>query len=342
MGRILTNLEREDRVNRAEFLVRNGVKSFSSCSLPEMRKNLKPALDLYCSICAIARGNGTPDELRFRAEAKLFSLRFRIERFVLEGVHSTLVAGTDIKTLKYCCLFGFSKKQGTSIRFPLASCQPTAKCASACYAHDVLDAAPNSVIRGAINGEIGKWFSEISKSQQESVISEIEGDCRKAISAALRELDILSEGYKRPAFIRFAQVGDAAANYEFAYALAAKIKKMSKGRVQSVVYTRHSDAKFFDPEVFVVNFTLDSNSMDRASWIPPFARRVFSAFVGIVDKDSEVNFLEHHRWHHPKPIGLGMVCPATKPEAPEHTCDAVHCHKCFVAPTQKVESPNGH
>ena len=342
MGRLLTNLEREDRVVQAETLVRNGVKSCLSSSLPEMKSILKPTLDLYFSLCAISRGKGSADDLRFRAEAILFPLRVRIERVILENVLLTLRTGANVRTAKKGCLFGFSKKQGTSVRFPLASCQPTSKCASACYAHDVLDAAPNSVIRGAINGGLGKWFSEISKFQQENVIGELESDCRNAIREALRELSVLPKGYKRPAFIRFAHVGDAAAYYEFANALAAKIKKMSRGRVQSVVYTRHSDAKFFDPEVFVVNFTLDSSSMDRANWIPPFARRVFSAFGGIVDRDSEVNFLEHHRWHHSKPIGLGMVCPATKPEAPEHTCDAVRCHKCFVAPTQKVESPNGH
>jgi hypothetical protein len=53
-----------------------------------------------------------------------------------------------------------------------------------------------------------------------------------------------------------------------------------------------------------------------------------------VDPGSEINFLEHHRWHHSEPIGMGNVCPATRPEAPEHTCDAVRCHKCFVKPVK--------
>jgi hypothetical protein len=162
----------------------------------------------------------------------------------------------------------------------------------------------------------------------------LQKDARLAIRNSLGELKLLPDGYERPAYIRFAHVGDAAAYVEFANALAHEIDRLSAGKVQCVIYTRHKNARLFDPKVFVVNFTLDGASMDREKWIPPFARRVFSAFGGEVDPGSEVNFLEHHRWHHSEPIGQGNVCPATRPEAPEHTCDAVRCHKCFVKPAK--------
>ena len=50
--------------------------------------------------------------------------------------------GSDLSELFKGNFFGKSKKQGTSVRMPLTTCQPTMLCASACYAHDVLDAAP--------------------------------------------------------------------------------------------------------------------------------------------------------------------------------------------------------
>ncbi len=229
-------------------------------------------------------------------------------------------------------MFGASKKQGTSIRFPLASCQPTALCASACYAHDVLDAAPNSVIRGALNGALGLWYGELGDVERADLMEKLRKEVKRAVRNALTELQRLAKEYKRPAYIRFAHVGDAAAYVGFANAVAGLVHEVSEGKVQSVVYTRHRQATGFDPNLFVVNFTLDASSKEREKWIPPFARRVFSAFGGEVDPGSEINFLEHHRWHHSEPIGQGKVCPATRPEAKEHTCDAVRCHKCFVSP----------
>jgi hypothetical protein len=159
-------------------------------------------------------------------------------------------------------------------------------------------------------------------------------DIRRAVRNSLSELELLPIDYARPAYIRFAHVGDAAAYTELANALAGEIHRIAVGKVKCVVYSRHKNARLFDPKLLVVNFTLDGASMDREKWIPPFARRVFSAFGGEVDPGSEINFLEHHRWHHSQPIGRGNVCPATRPEAPEHTCDAVRCHKCFVKPSK--------
>lgn len=332
MGRMLTIAERVDRVSRAEKYPAGSLQISGALSPSSIRAQLTDALNLYFALCAISRGKGTEHGLSRRANAAVFPMRVKIERAIIKACLNQLRITKDPSPFLGGAMFGASKKQGTSLRFPLASCQPTALCASACYAHDVLDAAPNSVIRGALNGAVGIWFAELSSKERLRCIKFFHKDIQRAVRNSLAELELLPDGYKRPAFIRFAHVGDAAAYTELANALAREVVKMSAGKVQCVVYSRHKKALLFDPQLFVVNFTLDGSSMDRESWIPPFARRVFSAFGGEVDSGSEINFLEHHRWHHSEPIGQGNVCPATRPEAPEHTCDAVRCHKCFVKP----------
>jgi hypothetical protein len=331
---MLTNAERYDRVSRAECYPSSRLAISGTLTPSSIRFQLNEALDLYFAVCAISRGKGADPELRRRANAVIFPMRVKIERAIIVACLKQLQATRSPSSLLGGAMYGASKKQGTSLRFPLASCQPTALCASACYAHDVLDAAPNSVIRGAINGAVGLWFAELSHDERLQCMHLLQKDIRRAVRNAMAELDALPIGYERPAYIRFAHVGDAGAYAEFANALAGEVYRLSAGKVQCVVYSRHKNAKLFDPKLFVVNFTLDGSSMDREKWIPPFARRVFSAFGGEVDPGSEINFLEHHRWHHSEPIGMGNVCPATRPEAPEHTCDAVRCHKCFVKPVK--------
>jgi hypothetical protein len=333
MGRMLTTSERVERVTRAERYPPRSLKISGELSPSSIRRQLTEALDLYFTVCAISRGRGTEPGLSLRANAAIFPMRVKIERAIMKATLAQLRITKDPSPFLGGAMFGTSKKQGTSLRFPLASCQPTALCASACYAHDVLDAAPNSVIRGALNGAVGLWFGELSSKERLSSIKFFQKDIQRAVRNSLGELELLPADYKRPAFIRFAHVGDAAAYTELANALAAEIVKISVGKVQCVVYSRHKKALLFDPKLFVVNFTLDGSSMDREKWIPPFARRVFSAFGGEVDPGSEINFLEHHRWHHSEPIGQGNICPATRPETPERTCDAVRCHKCFIKPS---------
>lgn len=329
---MLTTSERVERVTLAERYPLRSLKISGELSPSSIRRQLTEALDLYFTVCAISRGRGTEPGLSLRANAAIFPMRVKIERAIMKASLAQLRITKDPSPFLGGAMFGASKKQGTSLRFPLASCQPTALCASACYAHDVLDAAPNSVIRGALNGAVGLWFGELSSKERLSSIKFFQKDIQRAVRNSLSELALLPADYKRPAFIRFAHVGDAAAYTDLANTLAAEVIKISVGKVQCVVYSRHKKALLFDPKLFVVNFTLDGSSMDREKWIPPFARRVFSAFGGEVDSGSEINFLEHHRWHHSEPIGHGNVCPATRPEALEHTCDAVRCHKCFVKP----------
>lgn len=330
MGRLLKPWERKERVDRAAS---HEVPSLSDEFVPRPSNyldRLKDSLDLYFSVCAISRGKDAGEVLKTKANSFLFSFRLAIEREIFNHALDWLRTYGDLSVLLSGGFFGCSKKQGTSLRLPLTTCQPTSLCAPECYAHDVLDAAPYSVIRGALNGVIGQYFTEASNNIRQRMTESLQGEVRRAVRSSLNELKTLPAGYSRPAYIRFAHVGEAAEYPDFSNALAESVHNQSKGLVQSVVYTRHHSASLFDPNLFVVNFTLDAVSHDRSKWIPSSARRVYSAFGGVLDSESEINFLEHHRWFHARPKGKGIVCMATHPDSPVHTCDAVRCHKCFV------------
>jgi len=133
--------------------------------------------------------------------------------------------------------------------------------------------------------------------------------------------------------IRFAHVGEFAAFPEFANALARLVRESSDGGVDCVVYTRHPDARLLDPDLFVVLFSLDESSEDRRRFVPAAARVVRSAFGGQIIDTVDVNFLEHHRWVHIKPVGTGNICPSTAPDTKVRTCDACRCDFCFIPKT---------
>jgi endonuclease III len=116
---------------------------------------------------------------------------------------------------------------------------------------------------------------------------------------------------------------------DFANALAKQIRDLSGGKVVCAVYTRHENANRIDPELVLVNFTLDESSFSRASWAPPGSKLVLSAWGGRTRDDVDVNYLEHHYMEHTLPSGSGRVCPATRPDTEDKTCDGVKCAFCF-------------
>ena len=229
--------------------------------------------------------------------------------------------------------FGSSKKQGTSLRMPLTTCHPTALCAAGCYAHDVLDATPGAMVRGAMNGWLASQYEQGSSRIRANILDRLERHCRLAIRSAFKELEALPPGYKRRPYIRFSHVGEIVAYPAFANALAHQVINLSKGQVDCVVYTRHRKVALLDPKLWIINFTLDERSLNRKAWIPPHARIVYSAFGGRISPIAEVNFLEHHRHTHmAKAAGDGRICPATLPETEVRSCDACRCRRCFVPP----------
>jgi hypothetical protein len=158
----------------------------------------------------------------------------------------------------------------------------------------------------------------------------MERPTKRAIKAALTEQKMAEiTGFGRRARIRLAHVGEAAAYSEFTNDMARLINKLSIGEVMPVIYTRHRDAKLMDLDVMVMNFTIDSSSINRLKWKPSGARLVGSAFKGIAIVDASVNFIEHHRWSSVSIKTKGKLCPVTVPENNLNTCDEAKCNLCF-------------
>jgi hypothetical protein len=298
--------------------------------ISDMRLVFGHSLRRYFALAALSRSTTAPAQMVSEA----FNLVFRVRVVLEQSIASTF---TDIATrdgigaldLNRAPLHGYSKKQGVSIRMPLSSCVPSKICGAACYAHDVLDAAPASVVRGAINGAVSSWYERGSEPQREELISTLMQPVRRMVEAARKDARAAAPHFVRRPRIRFAHVGEFAPFPEFANTLAKLVYEISDGEVDCVVYTRHPDAKLLDPDLFVVLFSLDESSEDRRRFVPPKARVVRSAFGGHITETVDVNFLEHHRWVHIKPSGTGMICPSTAPETKIRTCDACQCDFCF-------------
>jgi hypothetical protein len=299
---------------------------------PGRSRDLRAAFDAdlkgYFRLAAAARGAGTEPGLRREAHSLLFATRVRLERAISEAASRS---ADPVGLALDGWFFGSSKKQGVSLRMPLSTCRPTVLCAGACYAHDVLDAVPASVVRGALNGVVAQRFEEGSEAERREILDRLCPHARKAVRVAFQEVRRLEgTGWTRRPNIRFSHVGEVVAYPAFADALARLVRELSGGGVDCVVYTRHPNAGLLDPELWVMNFTLDPSSPERRAWAPAHARLVHAAFGGQVSAEADVNFLEHHRHVHLAPIGEGRVCPATAPETRVRTCDAVRCNRCFV------------
>jgi hypothetical protein len=284
----------------------------------------------YFALAALSRSTTAPAQMVNDALALVFRVRVVLEQSVAARL-TELAAQKGIGALELSRepLHGHSKKQGVSIRMPLSSCVPSKICGAACYAHDVLDAAPASVVRGAVNGAIAAWYERGDGKQREDLLAVLERPLRRMIEAARKDAHAAASTFARRPRIRFAHVGEFAPFPGFANALAREVRKISNGEVDCVVYTRHPDARLLDPELFVVLFSLDESSEDRRRFVPTTARMVRSAFAGRISESVDVNFLEHHRWSHSPPVGTGKICPSTAPETKIRTCDACRCDFCF-------------
>lgn len=287
----------------------------------------------YFALCGLSRSKTAPTALVDEAWDTVFRVRVFLEKSIEKTIVAEIAPDKENLALLFTgSFFGKSKKQGVSIRFPLSSCNPTSLCGAACYAHDVLDAGPESMVRGAINGVIASSYENGTESERSSVLNHLRSTTKSAVRAAEREAENLEGRWRRRARIRFSHVGEIAKWPLFANALAEMVFQESHGEVDCVVYTRHHQAGALDPSLFVINFTLDKDSDDRKNWAPIGSRIVFSAFDGDLSPDAEVNFLEHHRWSHAQPRGIGHICPATRPDVSHRTCDSAHCDICFNSP----------
>jgi hypothetical protein len=288
----------------------------------------------YFRLCALARSKSA-DELYVKiAKQSLFRVRTILEESVGKAINNSEFSNEEkLSSLLKCFFFSFSKKQGISLRLPLSTCHPTKLCANGCYAHDVLDATPAALVKGVINGWIANYY-EMGNNRDRSIIeANLKKHILRAVNYAKKELSNLPSGFSRRAYIRFSHVGEIVVYPDFSNFLAKIIRSSSGNEVDCVVYSRHSKVSKLDPKLWVINFTLDPESLDRKHWAPDSARIVFSAFGGIVSREAEINFLEHHRNEHlSKTSGTGNICPATLPNTKNRTCDACQCSECFKRP----------
>ncbi len=285
----------------------------------------------YFALAALSRSTTAPDRMVSQAMGLVFRVRVALERLIGRAfVECAERDGIDNLGLPQAPLHGASKKQGVSIRMPLSSCVPSRLCGAACYAHDVLDAAPASVVRGAINGALASMYESGVEAERRRLMLALQRPIGRMVRAALRDAQDAAATFVRRPRIRFAHVGEFAAFPDYANALARSVRDQSNGAVDCVVYTRHPDAKLLDPALFVVLFSLDESSEDRRKFIPPTARAVRSAFAGRITDTVDVNFLEHHRWVHIPPVGSGKICPSTAPDTKDRTCDGCKCDFCFT------------
>jgi hypothetical protein len=334
-GRIKTNEENLATLEWAHAYRGSKTALPGRLSVAELARTHDDDLRRYCALAGLSRRKTAPVSLVRQAFRQVFRVRVALEKSIRYSADEALARNEDdFDVLLQSGFYGASKKQGVSIRMPLSSCTPTRLCAGACYAHDSHDAMPAPVVRGVVNGIIAERFEYGDKRTRQAILARLQPQTQRAIRAALQEVRVLGPGWTRRPYIRFSHVGEITAFPHFANALAGQVYQLSSGEVDGVVYTRHPRARDLDPELLVINFTLDKSSQTRKSWAPPQARLVFSAFGGELSSEADVNFLEHHRWIHALPVGTGRVCPTTLPETRVRTCDAVRCDRCFKPPKQ--------
>ena len=108
---------------------------------------------------------------------------------------------------------------------PLTSCVPSKLCGASCYAHDVLDAAPASIVRGVINGLIAEIYEKGNEDTQKHIMTQLTSHIKKAIKAAIKEVSQLETGWNRRPYIRFSHVGEISEWPNFCNALAKAGKR---------------------------------------------------------------------------------------------------------------------
>ena len=157
-----------------------------------------------------------------------------------------------------------------------------------------------------------------------------------------RRESILSarQGFQRRPRIRFSHVGEMAATPQFANALAQEIVHRAPD-VRCIVYTRHPLANRFDPNLLIVNFTVDGHGDSRISFKPRAARLVSSSWDGNLLEEAEINFIEHHVEKSARPSGSGQSCPVTLHHDVTPSCDSARCEKCFVPFVNQKPAPDG-
>lgn len=304
-------------------------KPIETTSLGDLKRHYASACRTYYTIAAISRRRILEEEVRRNILRLLFPLRSRIERSISTDLFLVKDSDKVFAEATSRSFFGVSSKQGVSIRYPLLSCAPTLECGGRCYAHDGRDRELHLIFRGVLNHYCGQQYESGSVARRRGVIEALAPSVKYAVKRALDDAKSAAQsGFSREPRIRFSHVGEMATTPKFANELAAQIKILEP-TIACVVYTRHPDAKHFDPKLFRVNFTLDQVDDNRRNLAPSFARLVSSAWDGRVSNEVDVNFLEHHVEKAAALKGKGFACPVTIDHLNKPSCDLAKCDICF-------------
>jgi hypothetical protein len=298
-------------------------------SVRNLKECFSGACTAYYAMAAASRRKHINDADRKILLSTLFSVRTRIEAAVIFASPLALNIWDAAYTNRF---FGFSKKQGVSLRYPLISCVPTSMCGGRCYAHDGHDRELHLIFRAIFNYLIGRDFENKASNERSLILARLEPIAAHAVANAIEDQKTAYiNGYNRSPRIRFSHIGEVAETPEFANALAQIIKRINP-EVECIIYTRHPKAHQLDTELFTTNFTIESESDSRNRFIPAGARVVASSWNGDLVEGAEINFVEHHVEKASLAKGRGAVCPVSVNHKETPSCDSARCCACFVPP----------
>jgi hypothetical protein len=299
--------------------------------LREIKALYAPYCCTYYTAAAVSRRRSLEAHLRREFLNVLFEVRAAVERAVFAELEHVQNAAEALRLAAAPSFFGFSRKQGVSVRYALATCAPTPMCGGRCYAHDGRDRDINLVFRGVLNWFLGRVYEDGNSTERGRILEALSGAIDRAIEAALADQEGARKlGFSREARIRFSHVGEMAATPNFTNALGSEIVRREP-RVACILYTRHPQANLIDSSIFRINFTLEGPGDPRRRFVPQRSRIVSSAWDGRVWDGAEVNFLEHHVERVATVRGAGPVCPVSLHETEARSCDEVVCDRCFRA-----------
>lgn len=284
---------------------------------------------IYFSLAARSRASSCAPEERLQIDSQLFHARVLIENSMAKAIATNSDAFNDLIFKKG--FFGYSIKQGVSVRFPLSTCKPTNRCGGGCYAHDGRDKHLSSIARGVFNYLALRQFeksnmSKVSPANLHGFYNQID----KAIKYAKEDAKNSElNGFSRRPRIRLSHVGELAALPEASNWLAQKIYERSNGEVDSIIYTRHPSASRLNTGSMIVNFTVESDLDKRRRFAPKGSHLVASSWGGHAYESVTVNFLEHHGRKNFRMTGDGRTCPVTVNHELTPTCDSAKCSLCF-------------
>ena len=169
MGRMNTLEEQIETVHWATSYRGHNCVPEGGRFLTEVVKASDFELKKYFALAALSRSKTAPEGLTCAAWNEVFRVRVAVEKSIHSSIQKAIEDGVFAQNDLYLgSFFGASKKQGVSVRFPLTACRATNLCGNACYAHDVLDASPGSIVRGVVNGFIASTFEHGSDTVREN------------------------------------------------------------------------------------------------------------------------------------------------------------------------------